>query len=84
MESVLAKKGDLAACTAKKEAGTSGKIVMKWTVATSGKVTNVGVAEGSEDFKGTPMATCFATVIKSMSFPKHKTQGDPVKFPFKF
>ena len=84
IEIVSAKKSDLAACTAKKEAGTSGKIVMEWTIATSGKVTKVGVGAGSEDYKGTPMATCFATVIKGMVFPKHKQQGDPVKFPFKF
>ncbi|MFT3709094.1 MAG: adventurous gliding motility protein GltJ [Archangium sp.] len=85
MEGVLGKKGDLAACTAKKEAGTSGKIVMEWSISPAGKVTKVGVAAGSEDFKGTPMAACFSTVIKGMTFPKSKTgSSEPVKFPFKF
>ncbi|MFO0599141.1 MAG: adventurous gliding motility protein GltJ [Myxococcaceae bacterium] len=84
MEVVVANKGALAACTAKKEAGTSGKIVMKWEVATSGKVTKVGLGDGSEDFKGTPMAQCFSGAIKAMVFPKHKTQHEPIVFPFKF
>lgn len=85
MEAVLAKKHELSACTAKKEQGTSGKIVLEWSVNASGKVIKVGLAAGSEEFKGTPIANCFITVIKSMTFPKSKFGStEPVKFPFKF
>lgn len=84
MEGVLAKKGELAACQAKKQPGTSGKIVMQWRILKNGLVTAVSVAPGSEEFQGTPMAECFANVIKTMHFPQHSVEGDVVKFPFKF
>ncbi len=85
MEVVLANKSGLAKCAEeqrKKDPGTSGKLVMRWTIQTSGRPANVGVA--SEEFKGTYMAECVGKLIKSMSFPKHKVQGEPVQFPFKF
>jgi predicted Zn finger-like uncharacterized protein len=85
MEVVLASKGALAKCAEQqraKDPSTSGKLVMRWTIQTSGKTTNVGVV--SEEFKGTYMATCVAGIIKGWQFPKHKQQGEPVTFPFKF
>lgn len=85
MEVVLASKGALAKCAEQqraKDPGTSGKLVMRWTIQTSGKTSNVGVV--SEEFKGTHMATCVGGVIKGWQFPKHKQQGEPVTFPFKF
>jgi hypothetical protein len=85
MEVVLANKAGLAKCAEeqrKKEPGTSGKLVMRWTILTSGKTSNVGVV--SEEFKGTYMASCVGNLIKGWTFPKHKTQGEPVSFPFKF
>jgi predicted Zn finger-like uncharacterized protein len=65
-----------------KEPGTSGKLVMKWTIQTSGKTTKVEVV--SEEFKSTFLAGCVGGLIKTWQFPKHKTQGEPVVFPFKF
>ncbi|MBK7858592.1 MAG: adventurous gliding motility protein GltJ [Archangiaceae bacterium] len=65
-----------------KEPGTSGKLVMKWTIQTSGKATKVEVV--SEEFKSTYLAGCVGGLIKTWQFPKHKTQGEPVVFPFKF
>ena len=85
MEVVLANKGLLGKCVEeqrKKDPGTSGKLLMKWTIQTSGKTSNVAVA--SDEFKGTPIATCVGNLIKSMTFPKHKQQGEPITFPFKF
>ena len=55
---------------------------MKWTIQTSGRTSNVSVV--SEEFKGTPIANCVGPLIKSMTFPRHKKQGDPITFPFKF
>jgi hypothetical protein len=55
---------------------------MKWSIQTSGKVSNVGVV--TEEFKGTYMAGCVGGVIKAMTFPRHKKAGEPVQFPFKF
>lgn len=85
LEVVSSNKGALVKCgeeQRKREPGTSGRLVMKWTIQTSGKVTNVGVV--TEEFKGTYMAGCVGGVIKAMGFPRHKKQGEPVQFPFKF
>lgn len=85
MEVVAANRGQLIKCVEeqrKKDPGTTGKLLMKWTIQTSGRTSNVGVV--SEEFKGTPIAGCVGTLIKGMQFPKHKKQGDPITFPFKF
>ncbi|MEW6432475.1 MAG: adventurous gliding motility protein GltJ [Myxococcota bacterium] len=85
MEVVLANKAALTKCAEtqrQKDPGTSGKLVMRWTIQTSGRTSNVGVV--SEEFKGTYMASCVGGLIKSWQFPKHKQQGEPVTFPFKF
>ncbi len=85
MEVVVANKPALAKCAADqraKDPSTSGKLVMRWTILTSGKVGAVNVE--TEEFKGTYMASCVGGLIKSWTFPRHKVQGEPVKFPFKF
>ncbi len=85
MEVVMSHKPELAKCVNDqhtKEPGVSGKLVMKWVIATSGAVTKVSVE--SEDFKSTYVAGCIGGLIKTWKFPKAKTAGDPVVFPFKF
>ena len=57
-------------------------MMMWWTIQTSGKTSNVGVA--SDEFKGTYIAGCIGGLIKGWAFPRHKVQGEPVTFPFKF
>jgi hypothetical protein len=80
---VLARKDALAACTAKRTPGTSGKIVFKWWVDRQGRVVRVILAPGSESFQGTPMAACFSSVITSMRFPAGLL-SEPITFPFRF
>lgn len=85
LEVVSANKPALAKCAEeqrKRDPSTSGKLVMRWTIQTTGKVSRVDVV--SEEFKGTYMAGCVGGLIKAMVFPRHKTQGEPVTFPFKF
>lgn len=85
MEVVLANKGALAKCVEeqrKKEPGVAGKLVMRWTIQTSGKTSNVNVV--SEEFKGAHISSCIGQLIKGWQFPRHKKQGEPVTFPFKF
>src|SRR5262249_16412861 len=85
MQVVLQNKPKIADCVQQQKAkqpGSGGKLVMKWTVLTSGKVTNVQAA--TEELKGAPIASCLTGVIKGMSFPKHKVQGEPISFPFTF
>ena len=85
METVVANKSGLQRCAEeqkKREGGSSGKIVMKWTIETSGSVKNVSVV--TEELKGSYMASCMSSLIKGMKFPRHKKQGEPVQCPFKF
>jgi tetratricopeptide (TPR) repeat protein len=85
MEVVLANKAAVANCAAEQHAKdpfVSGKLVMKWTIGTSGKTTAVTVVP--PEFKNTPMAACVSRLIREWTFPPHLTQGEPVSFPFKF
>ncbi|MBN1209811.1 MAG: AgmX/PglI C-terminal domain-containing protein [Myxococcaceae bacterium] len=82
---VVANKGDVAACVAaqklQSEEGNR-RVVMRWTILPSGKVTEV-VTETAE-LRGTPLALCLEGKIRSWTFPKHREQGGPVRFPFVF
>jgi hypothetical protein len=85
MEVVKANLSAIQTCVAKqreKEPGTSGKLVMKWTILTSGKTAKIEVV--SDEYKSTYLASCMTGLIKSWTFPRTKSQGDPVVFPFKF
>jgi len=85
LQTVTSHKGKFVDCVNQQKAkqpGLSGKLVMRWTILPSGKVTNVQVQ--SEEFKSTYMANCMTILIKGMTFPKHKVQGEPVTFPFSF
>jgi predicted Zn finger-like uncharacterized protein len=84
MEVVSASKGALGRCAdeqRKREPGTTGRLVMKWSIQTSGRVSNVGVV--GDEFKATYMASCLSGLIKSMTFPRSK-KGKEVQFPFRF
>jgi len=85
LQTVTSHKGKFVDCVNQQKAkqpGLSGKLVMKWTILPSGKVTNVQVQ--SDEFKSTYMANCMTILIKGMTFPKHKVQGEPITFPFAF
>lgn len=82
---VLGNKPALVRCVEeqrKKEPGVSGTLMMQWTIQTNGRTSNVRVL--TDEFKNSYMATCMGGLIKRWSFPKHRAQGEPVKFPFKF
>lgn len=59
----------------------SGTLKMSWRVQTSGKTSDVQVADSK--FAGTPVGTCATGVIKGWRFPAHRTAIPPVTFPFK-
>jgi hypothetical protein len=82
---VVANKGDIAACVSaqKLQAGESPrKVVLRWSILPSGKVTEV-VTETAE-YRGTPLALCLEEKVRAWTFPKHREQGSPVRFPFVF
>lgn len=85
MAVVLANKPAIVKCVneqKKKDPSLSGKLVMRWTIQTSGKTSAVSCR--TDEFRTTYMATCISGLIKSWSFPRHKRQGEPIDFPFTF
>ncbi len=85
MQVVVSNKAAIVRCVSEQKAkdpDASGTLVMRFTVQPSGRTSNVSAV--TEEFKATHMAACIGGQIKSWSFPKHKTQGDPINFPFKF
>ncbi|RKH88559.1 DUF4339 domain-containing protein [Corallococcus sp. AB045] len=85
MQVVLNNKPAIVKCVneqKQKDPSLSGKLVMRWTVQTSGKTT--GVSCRTDEFRSSHMATCITGLIKSWSFPKHQKQGEPIDFPFTF
>lgn len=85
MQVVLNNKPAIVKCVneqKQKDPSLSGKLVMRWTVQTSGKTSNVSCR--TDEFRSSYMATCITGLIKSWSFPKHQKQGEPIDFPFTF
>ncbi|MBZ4422506.1 adventurous gliding motility protein GltJ [Myxococcus sp. RHSTA-1-4] len=85
MAVVLANKPAIVKCVneqKKKDPALSGKLVMRWTIQTSGKTTAISCR--TDEFRSTYMASCITGLIKSWSFPRHKKQGEPIDFPFTF
>ncbi|WP_043711786.1 adventurous gliding motility protein GltJ [Corallococcus macrosporus] len=85
MAVVLANKPAIVKCVneqKKKDPSLSGKLVMRWTIQTSGKTSSVSCR--TNEFRSTYMASCISGLIKSWSFPRHKRQGEPIDFPFTF
>ncbi len=83
---VVASKEQLAACVREQHKlqpeVTHGKVVMKWSIGTDGRVKSVTVV--SEEFAKTPFAACLERIIWKYVFPRHAIAGEPVQFPFKF
>ncbi|RKH20930.1 DUF4339 domain-containing protein [Corallococcus sp. CA047B] len=85
MQVVLNNKPSIVKCVNEQKAkdpSLSGKLVMRWTVQTSGKTSSVSCR--TDEFSKSYMATCITGLIKGWSFPKHQKQGDPIDFPFTF
>lgn len=85
-EVVVGAKSELQACVGEQHKlqpnVTSGKVVMKWTIGTDGRVKSVSVVPG--EFEKSPFAACLKRVIWKLVFRPHATMGEPVQFPFKF
>jgi predicted Zn finger-like uncharacterized protein len=82
---VVANKAAIKGCVdeqKQKDPTLQGKLVMRWTIQTSGKVTGVGCQ--TDPFKDSAMAACLSRLIKGLQFPRHRVQGEPVNFTFKF
>jgi hypothetical protein len=85
MKVVLDNKPSIVKCVNEQKArdpSLSGRLVMRWTILASGRTS--GVAVRTDEFKRTHMATCIAGLIRGWKFPRHRTQGEPIDFPFTF
>ena len=61
---------------------THGTLKMRWLIQGDGSV--AGVKALSSEFGGQPIAGCIASVVKTIRFPRSRTQGQEVVFPFRF
>lgn len=66
----------------KQNPGMTGRLVMRWTIKPTGKTSGVSVR--TAEYKSTYLASCISGLVKGWSFPRHKTQGEPIDFPFTF
>ena len=85
MSVVLSNKPAIVKCVGEQKAkdpGLSGKLIVRWTVKTNGRTSNVSVL--NDELRSTHLAGCITGLVKSWKFPAHRVQGDPVDFPFTF
>jgi len=61
---------------------THGTLKMRWLIQGDGSVN--GVKALSPEFGGQPIASCIASVVKTIRFPRSRTTGQEVVFPFRF
>jgi RNA polymerase sigma-70 factor (ECF subfamily) len=59
-----------------------GILNLRWTILPSGGVTHLRTLE--PEFAESYLAVCIREQLKRWEFPRHKTQGPPVTFPFRF
>ncbi|MFY0575773.1 AgmX/PglI C-terminal domain-containing protein [Cystobacter fuscus] len=66
----------------KRKPGLSGKLVMRWSIQTNGRATDVSCQ--TPEFCSTYLAGCLSGLIQGWSFSKPRTQRGPIDFPFSF
>jgi hypothetical protein len=59
-----------------------GTLRLRWMIGGDGSVRDVRVL--SEEFARQPVAPCISGVVKGIRFPRSRTTGQEVIFPFKF
>ena len=84
-EVVRAHKSQIDACVEAQKAVTpdeSGRLVMRWTVESDGRVSDVSAASG--EMSKSALSECLAKAIAGWTFPKHAITHSPVEVPFKY
>ncbi len=84
-EAVVGQKAALVRCIDAQKAAdseTRGTLRMRWTIQGDGSVRDVRVL--SDEFARQPIASCMTGVVRSLRFPRTRTTGQVVDFPFKF
>jgi hypothetical protein len=84
-EAVMGQKSALLRCIEQQRAADSearGTLKMRWLISGDGSVRDVRVL--SDEFSRQPISPCITGVVKSLRFPRSRTTGQEVVFPFKF
>jgi hypothetical protein len=84
-EGVASRIDALKQCVAAQQAQSPdvhGTLTLQWTIQGDGSVT--GVKAKSPELAGQPIVGCVANVVKTIRFPRSRTSGQPVSFPFGF
>jgi hypothetical protein len=64
------------------DASTSGTLKLRWVISGDGNVRDVRVV--SDEFSRQPIASCISGIVRGLHFPRSRTTGQEVVFPFKF
>ncbi|HVI74524.1 MAG TPA: GYF domain-containing protein [Anaeromyxobacteraceae bacterium] len=84
-EAVAGQKNALLRCIEQQRAAdpeARGTLRLRWMIIGDGGVRDVRVL--SEEFARQPVAPCISGVVKGIRFPRSRTTGQEVVFPFKF
>jgi hypothetical protein len=84
-EAVVGQKGALVRCIEQQKAAdpeAKGTLKLRWIIGGDGVARDVRVL--SEDLAKQPIAPCISNVVKDIRFPRSRTSGQEVVFPFKF
>jgi predicted Zn finger-like uncharacterized protein len=84
-EAVVGQKSALVRCIEQQKAAdpdTRGTLKVRWIISGDGSVRDVRVV--SDEFARQPIAPCISGVVKGIRFPRTRTTGQEVVFPFKF
>lgn len=84
-EAVVGQKAALVRCIDQQRAAdpdARGTLKLRWTIGGDGAPRDVRVL--SDELARQPIAPCIAEVVKALRFPRSRTTGQEVVFPFKF
>ncbi len=84
-EAVVGQKAALLRCIEEQRAvdpAARGTLKLRWIIGGDGATRDVRVT--SDEFAKQPIAPCISNVVKGIRFPRSRTTGQEVVFPFKF
>ena len=84
-EAVVGQKAALLRCIEEQRAAdpnARGTLKMRWIISGDGSTRDV--RNMSDEFAKQPIAPCIGNVLKGIRFPRSRTTGQEVVFPFKF
>jgi hypothetical protein len=84
-QAVAVRMDDLRGCLEKQQSqnpDSHGTLKLGWVIGPDGDVS--GVRSLNSELEGQPIAQCLVGVVETIRFPRSRTRGQEVVFPFKF